>query len=82
MLMVALSKNEYNENVYWNLRQNFRQIEGTSALFWFKVNIKQPSQFFSFLFFMPLIDFLLKSYRNLKSGTNAEIRAKLSHSCS
>ena len=77
--MVALSKNEYNENVYWNLRQNFRQIEGTSALFWFKVNNLHN---FFFLFFMPLIDFLLKSYRNLKSGTNAEIRAKLSHSCS
>ena len=50
MLMVALSKNEYNENVYWNLRQNFRQIEGTSALLWFKKG-KQPSQFLFFFCF-------------------------------
>ena len=48
--MVALSKNEYNENVYWNLRQNFRQIEGTSALFWFKVNNLQSFTIFCFVF--------------------------------
>ena len=48
LLMVALSKNEYNENVYWNLRQNFRQIEGTSALFWFKVNNLHNGFFFVF----------------------------------